>query len=73
MTPLLQTKALSKSFGGLKAVLPVNLRLEQGEIRAIIGSNGAGKTTLVSMVSGRIDATSGQVHFNGRDITKLRV
>ena len=72
MTPLLQTKALSKRFGGLKAVLPVNLRLEQGEIRAIIGPNGAGKTTLVSMISGRINPTSGQVHFNGRDITKLR-
>ena len=72
MTPLLQTEALSKSFGGLKAVLPVNLHLEQGEIRAIIGPNGAGKTTLVSMISGRINPTSGQVHFNGRDITKLR-
>ncbi len=72
MTPLLQTKALSKQFGGLKAVLPVNLHLEQGEIRAIIGPNGAGKTTLVSMISGRINPTSGQVHFNGRDITKLR-
>lgn len=72
MTPLLQTKALSKKFGGLKAVLPVNLHLEQGEIRAIIGPNGAGKTTLVSMISGRINPTSGQVHFNGRDITKLR-
>jgi len=72
MTPLLQTEALSKRFGGLKAVLPVNLHLEQGEIRAIIGPNGAGKTTLVSMISGRINPTSGQVHFNGRDITKLR-
>ncbi len=72
MTRLLQTKALSKRFGGLKAVVPVNLHLEQGEIRAIIGPNGAGKTTLVSMISGRINPTSGQVHFNGRDITKLR-
>ncbi len=71
MTLLLQTKALSKRFGGLKAVVPVNLHLEQGEIRAIIGPNGAGKTTLVSMISGRINPTSGQVYFNGRDITRL--
>ena len=72
MTRLLQTKALSKRFGGLEAVQPVDLRLEQGEIRAIIGPNGAGKTTLVSMISGRINPTSGQVHFKGRDITRVR-
>jgi branched-chain amino acid transport system ATP-binding protein len=53
-------------------VQPVDLRLEQGEIRAIIGPNGAGKTTLVSMISGRISPTSGQVHFKGRDITRVR-
>jgi branched-chain amino acid transport system ATP-binding protein len=72
MTQLLQTKALSKRFGGLEAVQPADLRLEQGEIRAIIGPNGAGKTTLVSMISGRISPTSGQVHFKGRDITRVR-
>ncbi len=72
MTQLLQTKALSKRFGGLEAVQPVDLRLEQGEIRAIIGPNGAGKTTLVSMISGRTSPTSGQVHFKGRDITRVR-
>ena len=72
VTRLLHTTALSKRFGGLEAVQPVDLRLDQGEIRAIIGPNGAGKTTLVSMISGRVNPTSGQVHFIGRDITRLR-
>jgi branched-chain amino acid transport system ATP-binding protein len=72
VTRLLQTMALSKRFGGLKAVQPVDLGLDQGEIRAIIGPNGAGKTTLVSMISGRVGPTSGQVHFKGRDVTGLR-
>jgi len=69
--PLLQTVALSKTFGGLQAVRPVDFRLDPGEIRAIIGPNGAGKTTLVSMISGRIPASAGRVLFKGRDISHL--
>lgn len=72
MSPLLETAALSKQFGGLHAVQGVDFRLEQGEIRAIIGPNGAGKTTLVSLISGRLPPTSGRVFFKGRDITTLR-
>lgn len=72
MSPLLETAALSKRFGGLQAVQGVDFRLEQGEIRAIIGPNGAGKTTLVSLISGRLSPTSGRVLFKGRDITTLR-
>ncbi len=69
--PLLQTVGLEKAFGGLQAVRSVDFRLERGEIRAIIGPNGAGKTTFVSMISGRINPTSGEVVFGGRDITRL--
>lgn len=72
VTRLLETTALSKTFGGLEAVRRVDFRLERGEIRAIIGPNGAGKTTLVSMISGRIGPTSGRVLFKGRDITGLK-
>jgi len=72
VSPLLETAALSKRFGGLQAVQGVDFRLEQGEIRAIIGPNGAGKTTLVSLISGRLSPTSGRVLFKGRDITTLR-
>ena len=68
---LLTTRDLSRSFGGLRAVNNVNFELEEGEIRAIIGPNGAGKTTFVSLLSGRIPATSGSVFFRGADITNL--
>ncbi len=71
VTPLLQTRALSRHFGGLKAVDQVDFTLPEGEIRALIGPNGAGKTTFVSMLCGRIPASSGQVFFQGSDITRL--
>ena len=69
---LLETSALSKSYGGLVAVRDVVFRLSGGEIRAIIGPNGAGKTTLVSMISGRITPTFGTISYRGQDITRLR-
>ena len=71
MTPLLMTKGLSRTFGGLKAVDSVDFSLAEGEIRAVIGPNGAGKTTLVSLVCGRIPASKGSVIFDGRDISRL--
>jgi branched-chain amino acid transport system ATP-binding protein len=70
-TPLIETRALSRAFGGLKAVDAVDFRLEKGEIRAIIGPNGAGKTTLVGLICGRIAPSSGTILFEGRDITRL--
>jgi branched-chain amino acid transport system ATP-binding protein len=71
VTPLLETRALSKRFGGLEAVRGVDFRLGQGEVRALIGPNGAGKTTLVGLISGRLRPTAGEVRFAGRDITRL--
>jgi branched-chain amino acid transport system ATP-binding protein len=71
VTPLLRTRGLSRSFGGLKAVDRVDFTLRSGEIRAIIGPNGAGKTTFVSLVCGRILPSSGEVAFDGEDITAL--
>ncbi|MER8525390.1 ABC transporter ATP-binding protein [Mesorhizobium sp. M0814] len=71
MMPLLTTKGLSRSFGGLCAVDGVDFALIPGEIRAIIGPNGAGKTTFVSLVSGRIQPSSGMIVFDGADITNL--
>lgn len=67
----LETLALSRQFGGLKAVERVDFRLEPGEIRAVIGPNGAGKTTLVSMICGRVPPSSGAIRFGGADITRL--
>ncbi|MGE3831546.1 MAG: ABC transporter ATP-binding protein [Parvibaculaceae bacterium] len=71
MTPLLVTRGLSRSFGGLHAVRDVDFELMPGEIRAIIGPNGAGKTTFVSLVCGRVAPSSGTIRFDGEDITHL--
>ncbi len=72
MTALLETRALSRRFGGVEAVGSVDLRIERGEIHALIGPNGAGKTTLVSMICGRIAPTSGRILFKNRDITRTK-
>ncbi|MCF6108379.1 ABC transporter ATP-binding protein [Mesorhizobium muleiense] len=71
MMPLLTTKGLSRNFGGLRAVDGVDFALMPGEIRAVIGPNGAGKTTFVSLVSGRIQPSSGMIVLDGADITNL--
>jgi branched-chain amino acid transport system ATP-binding protein len=71
MMPLLTTNGLSRNFGGLRAVDKVDFTLMPGEIRAVIGPNGAGKTTFVSLVSGRIQPSSGMIVFDGADITRL--
>ena len=67
----LETRALSRQFGGLTAVDKVDFRLDAGEIRAVIGPNGAGKTTLVSMICGRVPPSSGAILFDDADITRL--
>lgn len=67
--PLLVIEALSKSFGGLRAVRDVNLTVHAGDRHAIIGPNGAGKSTLFNLITGRMKPDSGRVLFGGRDIT----
>ncbi len=69
MPPLLATRALSKSFGGLMAVDRVDLELAAGEILGVIGPNGAGKTTLFSLITGSLRPTSGEVFLDGRLIS----
>ncbi|RSK27355.1 ABC transporter ATP-binding protein [Bacillus sp. HMF5848] len=69
---LLEIKKLSKTFGGLKAVQNVDFVIEEGKITAIIGPNGAGKSTFFNLLSGFIQPTSGQILFNGKDITSLK-
>ena len=71
VTPLVETRALSRHFGGLKAVDGVDFTLQKGEIRAVIGPNGAGKTTFVSLICGRLAPSSGTILFEGRDITRM--
>jgi branched-chain amino acid transport system ATP-binding protein len=68
---LLSTEKLSMRFGGLYAVLDVDLLVEKGETRALIGPNGAGKTTLLNIISGIYRPTHGSVRFDHRNITEI--
>ncbi len=66
---VLSTEALSKSFGGLRAVHDVTLELRLNELHAVIGPNGAGKSTLVNLLTGQFRPTSGRILLSGTDIT----
>lgn len=72
MMKILETKKVSKSFNGFRALQDVDLSLEAGDIHAIIGPNGAGKTTFFNLISGVYPATTGAVHFLQKDITRLK-
>ena len=65
---LLQTQALSKSFGGIKAVDNCSFEVEEGSITALIGPNGAGKTTVFNLISGMLRPDSGSISYNGERI-----
>ncbi len=68
---LLETKNLTKHFGGLKALDGIDMRVERERIISIIGPNGAGKTTFFNCVTGMYQATKGTVIFHDRDITGM--
>jgi len=68
---ILEVQNLSKAFGGLMAVSQVDFTIDEGEIVGLIGPNGAGKTTLFNLISGLLKPDTGQIKFNGRDITGL--
>jgi branched-chain amino acid transport system ATP-binding protein len=69
---LLRVNNVSKHFGSLIAVDDISMAVESGELRAVIGPNGAGKTTFFNMISGFLMPTSGNIVFDGEDITTLR-
>jgi branched-chain amino acid transport system ATP-binding protein len=69
---LLETRHLTKHFGGLAAVSQVNLTVQEGEIVGLIGPNGAGKTTCFNLLSGFLPPTAGTIIFAGEDITRLK-
>jgi branched-chain amino acid transport system ATP-binding protein len=71
VAPLLETKSLSRRFGGLVAVDAIDMQVAPGDIHGLIGPNGAGKTTLLNLVSGHLASTSGSIAFDGADLTRL--
>jgi branched-chain amino acid transport system permease protein len=66
---ILETKGLTRAFGGLVALDHVDFTIRAGEIRAVIGPNGAGKTTLFNVITGVLPPTGGQILFEGEDIS----
>ena len=72
MTALLEVQQITKDFGGLRANDDISFTLEKGKLLGLIGPNGAGKTTLFNCISGLHPVTSGQIVFDGEDITRLK-
>lgn len=68
---ILEVKEVSKSFGGVKALVDVSLSLKRMEILGLVGPNGAGKTTLANVISGFLKPDKGEVYYNGENITGL--
>ena len=71
MTDILEVDDLSVSFGGLRAVDGVALRVPEGSIVGLIGPNGAGKTTTFNLISGLTPPTSGSIRFRGQEIAGM--
>ena len=71
-TAILEAKAITMQFGGLKAVDGFELKIRKGELIGLIGPNGAGKTTVFNMLTGVYQPTSGDVLFNGKSIKGLK-
>jgi branched-chain amino acid transport system ATP-binding protein len=68
---LLELRHIKKTYGALVVTDDVSLSVQPGELHAIIGPNGAGKTTLIHQISGMLHSNSGQILFDGDDITHL--
>ncbi len=64
--PVLETRGLGITFGGLKAVTDFNIKIYEGELVGLIGPNGAGKTTVFNMLTGVYEPTDGSVLLNGQ-------
>ncbi len=69
---LLETRGLTKQFGGLIAVNQFDMYINRGEIAGLIGPNGAGKSTVFNLITGIYPVTRGKVIFEGRDITRKK-
>ncbi|QIE42483.1 sugar ABC transporter ATP-binding protein [Rhodobacteraceae bacterium SC52] len=68
MTPLVEMKDISISFGGVRAVNGVSIDLYPGEVVGLLGHNGAGKSTLIKILSGAYKADSGEIRVNGKPV-----
>lgn len=68
MQPIIEMKGVTKAYRGVAAVKNVDFTLAPGEIHALLGENGAGKSTLTKIMAGVVDATSGEMLYNGKSV-----
>lgn len=68
--PLLKVENVSKSFGGVQALLDVSFEIHKGEILGIIGPNGSGKTTLLNCVTSFVKRDTGSIYFRGKELKR---
>ena len=68
---MIKVNQISKNFGGVTAVDNVTIDISAGSITGLIGPNGAGKTTLFNLISGNVEPSSGQVYFDGSNVTGM--
>jgi ribose transport system ATP-binding protein len=71
-TPAINVQSVSKQFAGVRALDGVSLRLQPGEVHALVGENGAGKSTLIKLITGVYRPDEGEVHYLGRPVTFAR-
>ena len=67
---ILEMKDLHVSYGAIKAVKGISMTVEEGEIVTLIGSNGAGKSTIMNTITGHVRASSGEITFQNKNITR---
>jgi branched-chain amino acid transport system ATP-binding protein len=71
MKPLLRIAGLHVHYGAIEAVKGIDLILGEGRITTLLGANGAGKSTILLTISGLVKASSGSIHFDGREVQNL--
>ncbi|KAB2864354.1 MAG: ABC transporter ATP-binding protein, partial [Anaerolineae bacterium] len=71
-TPLLEVKELNVSYGAIVALRGISFKVEAGQVVTLIGANGAGKSTTLNALSGIVRRRSGQIWFDGQDISGMR-
>jgi branched-chain amino acid transport system ATP-binding protein len=71
LSAVLELEGLSKSYGALKVIDDLSVRLEDGEALGVVGPNGAGKTTMLHLAAGQLRPDAGRVRLAGRDVTGL--
>jgi branched-chain amino acid transport system ATP-binding protein len=69
---VLETRELTRRFGGVDAVCDLSLAVDEGTVLGVIGPNGAGKSTLINLITGHVKPSRGRVMVDGRDVTGRR-